>query len=89
MQKRRGILLLCVHQGTALTCTSVLERETEDELFVEAIGEIEKTAWFASVHLNGKRVRFKRDTESEVTVISCNTFNTLGHHVHVFTCIII
>ena len=59
--------------------TSSAEREIEDELFVEAIGdEDENTARFASVQLNGKTVQFKMDTGSEVTVISCNTFKTLG-----------
>ena len=40
---------------------------------------MKKTAWFASIQLNGKRVHFKLDTGSEVTVASCNTFKTLGH----------
>ena len=65
-------------RGTAIH-TSSAEREIEGELFIEAIGdEDEKTAWFASVQLNSKTVQFKLDTGSEVTVISCNTFKTLG-----------
>ena len=43
--------------------TSSAEREVEEELFIEGIGdEDENTAWFALLQLKGKTVQFKLDT---------------------------
>ncbi|KAL5479382.1 hypothetical protein EMCRGX_G022901 [Ephydatia muelleri] len=78
-QKKGHFARRCPSKQVEQLHTSSAEREIEDGLFIEAIGdEDENTAWFASVQLNGKTVQFKLDTGSEVTVISCNTFKTLG-----------
>ena len=78
-QKKGHFARLCPSKQVKQLHTSSAEREIEDGLFIEAIGdEDEKTASFASVQLNGKTVEFKLDTGFEVTVISCNTFKTLG-----------
>ena len=78
-QKKGHFALLCPSKQVEQLHTSSTEREIEEELFIEAIGdEDQNTAWFASVQLKGKTVQFKLDTGSEVTVISDNAFKTLG-----------
>ncbi|KAL5494299.1 hypothetical protein EMCRGX_G015600 [Ephydatia muelleri] len=63
-QKKGHFARRCPSKQVEQLHTSSAEREIEDGLFIEAIGdEDEKTAWFASVQLNGKTVQFKLDTE--------------------------
>ena len=51
-QKKGHFAAVCPSKQVEQLHTSIAERETEDELFVEAIGEGgEKTAWFASYSL--------------------------------------